>query len=109
MPEEHLGRLIGIEGLSYATLDERSRQGWRVRGARSGDLVESAVESELFIPIVRVADGRMAFLCRNDPLPTAGDVIGLAAPSVQKQLDDDIAAHDDTSPTGADPENETPE
>ena len=100
VPEEHLGRLIGVDGLSYATLDERSRQGWRVRGARSGDLVESAVESDLFIPIVRVADGRMAFLCRNDPLPTEGDVIGLAAPSVQKQLDDDIAAHEDTNPTG---------
>jgi hypothetical protein len=30
----------------------------------------------------------MAFLCRNDPLPTEGDVIGLAAPSLQRQLDE---------------------
>jgi hypothetical protein len=101
MPEEYLGRLIGVERLSYSTLDERSRQGWRVRGAHSGELVESAVESDLFIPMVRVDDERMAFLCHNDPLPTTGDVIGLASPSLQKQLDDDIAANDDTNPTGA--------
>jgi NhaP-type Na+/H+ or K+/H+ antiporter len=102
VPEELLGRVIGIEGLGYSTLDERSRQGWRVRGARSGDLVESAVDEGLFIPLVRVADGRMAFLCRNDPLPTEGDVIGLAAPSLQQQLDDDAAARDETDPTGTD-------
>jgi hypothetical protein len=93
VPEEHLGRLIGIEGLTYSTLDERSRQGWRVRGARSSDLVRTATDEGLFIPIARVADGRIAFLCRNDALPAHGDVIGLAAPSLQKQLDDDLAAH----------------
>lgn len=96
VPQEFLGRLIGIEGLTYTTLDERSRQGWRVRGARSGALVASAVDDQLFIPLVRVAEGRMAFLCRNDPLPNEGDVIGLAAPSLQQQLDDDLAARDDT-------------
>lgn len=100
VPEEHLGRLIGIDGISYSTIDDRSRQGWKVRGARSGDLIVSAVADELFIPMVRVADGRMAFLCRNDPLPTEGDVIGLAAPSLLKQLDDDLAAREDTNPTG---------
>ncbi len=100
VPEEHLGRLIGIDGLTYATLDERSRQGWRVRGARSGELVQSALEDGLFIPMVRVEEGRMAFLCRNDALPAHGDVIGLAAPSLQKQLDDDLAARDDTDPSG---------
>ena len=100
VPEEHLGRLVGIDGLTYSTLDERSRQGWRVRGARSSDLVQSAFDDGLFIPMVRVEEGRMAFLCRNDALPTQGDVIGLAAPSLQKQLDDDLAAHDDTNPTG---------
>ncbi len=100
VPEEHLGRLIGIDGISYSTLDDRSRQGWKVRGAHSGALIVSAVDDELFIPMVRVADGRMAFLCRNDPLPTEGDVIGLAAPSLLKQLDDDLAAREDTNPTG---------
>ena len=100
VPEEHLGRLVGIDGLTYSTLDERSRQGWRVRGARTSELVQSAFEDGLFIPMVRVEEGRMAFLCRNDALPTQGDVIGLAAPSLQKQLDDDIAAHEDTNPTG---------
>ncbi len=102
VPEELLGRVIGIEGLSYGTLDERTRQGWRVRGAHSGDLVETAVEEGVFIPLVRVAEGRMAFLCRNDPLPTEGDVIGLAAPSLQQQFDDDAAARDETDPTGTD-------
>jgi len=102
VPEEFLGRVVGIDGLSYATLDERSRQGWRVRGARSGALIDDAVEHQLFIPLVRVDEGRMAFLCRNDPLPTQGDVIGLAAPSLQQQIDDDIAAHEDTNPNGSD-------
>lgn len=99
VPEELLGRVIGIDGLSYATIDERSRQGWRVRGASSGSLVDSAVGDDLFIPLVRVTDGRLAFLCRNDPMPTEGDVIGLAAPSLQQQLDDDVAARDTTDPT----------
>jgi NhaP-type Na+/H+ or K+/H+ antiporter len=101
VPEEYLGRLIGIDGISYATIDERSRQGWRVRGAHSGPLIEEAVDDDRFIPIVRVIDGRMVFLCRNDALPTEGDVIGLAAPSLQEALDVDAAAHDETDPTGA--------
>jgi hypothetical protein len=101
VPEEYLGRLIGIDGISYATIDERSRQGWRVRGARGGPLIEEAVGDDRFIPIVRVIDGRMIFLCRNDALPTEGDVIGLAAPSVQEALDAEAAAHDETDPTGA--------
>jgi len=88
VPREYLGRLVGIDGLSYSTIDERSRQGWRVRGAPSGALIEAAFEDQLYIPMVRVEEGRMAFLCRNDPLPTEGDVIGLAAPSLQRQLDE---------------------
>ena len=88
VPEELLGRLVGIDGLSYSTIDERSRQGWRVRGAPSGAFIEAAFEDQLYIPMVRVDEGRMAFLCRNDPLPTEGDVIGLAAPSLQRQLDE---------------------
>jgi NhaP-type Na+/H+ or K+/H+ antiporter len=87
VPAEHLGRLVGIDELTYATLDEKSRQGWRVRGAASGPLVDSAVEDELFIPLLRVESGRIAFLCRHDALPEQGDVIGLAAPSIQTQLD----------------------
>jgi len=88
-PEEHLGRLIGIEGITYSTLDERSRQGWRVRTARGGQTIQAAIDASLFLPIVRIVDDKMAFLCRNDPVPTEGDVIGLAAPSLQQQLDDD--------------------
>jgi hypothetical protein len=101
VPEEYLGRLVGIEGITYATLDERSRQGWRVRGAPSNGTIDQAVSDGLFIPMVRVIDGRMAFLCRNDPLPTEGDVIGVAAPSLQHQLDADEAASDPTDPLGA--------
>jgi hypothetical protein len=92
LPEEHLGRLVGIDGINYATLDERSRQGWRIRGAPGGATVQEATESNLFIPIVRVIDDKMAFLCRNDPVPTDGEVIGLAAPSLQRQLDDVVSA-----------------
>ena len=33
LPEELLGRIIGINGLDYGTLDERTRQGWRVRSS----------------------------------------------------------------------------
>jgi hypothetical protein len=89
VPEEHLGRLVGIEGITYATLDERSRQGWRVRTARGGDTIQKAVDDNLFLPMVRIVDEKLAFLCRNDPVPTEGDVIGLAAPSLQQQLDDE--------------------
>lgn len=88
LPEEHLGRLVGISGISYATLDERSRQGWRVRSSRGGARIQEATEHDLFIPMVRVIDDKMAFLCRNDPVPADGEVIGLAAPSLQRQLDD---------------------
>ena len=87
VPEEYLGRLIGIEAITYSTIDDRSRQGWRVRSASSGRLVDRAVADDHFIPMVRVVEGRMAFLCRNDPLPIEGSVIGLAAPAVQRDLD----------------------
>ena len=87
VPEEHLGRVVGIEGLTYATLDERSRQGWKVRTARGGETIQDAVDAKLFLPLVRIVDDKLAFLCRNDPVPTEGDVIGLAAPSLQRQLD----------------------
>ncbi len=89
VPEEHLGRLVGIEGITYSTIDERSRQGWRVRTAHGGKTIQEAVDADLFLPVVRIVDGKLAFLCRNDPLPTEGNVIGLAAPSLQQQLDDE--------------------
>ncbi len=92
VPEEYLGRIVGIDGITYATIDERSRQGWKMRAAPNGPTVEEAFAESLFIPIVRVVDGRMAFLCRNDALPADGHVIGLAAPSVQNQLDIDAKA-----------------
>jgi hypothetical protein len=86
VPSEYLGRQIGIEGLTYATVDERARQGWKVRTSPVGSVLEAAVENDLFIPIIRVIDERMAFLCRNDALPVAGTVIGIAAPSFQHEL-----------------------
>lgn len=89
VPDEYLGRIVGIDGLTYATLDERSRQGWKVVGAPAGAAVDTALDEKLIIPLVRVVEGRMAFICRNDPLPTEGDVIGLAAPSLQRQIDTD--------------------
>jgi hypothetical protein len=99
MPQEHLGRLIGIDGITYTTLDERSRQGWRVRTAHGGEAIEQAVDDHLFLPIARVIDNKLAFLCHNDPVPTEGEVIGLAAPSLQPQLDDETAPGSDLGQT----------
>ena len=99
VPDEYLGRIIGIDGLTYATLDDRSRQGWKVIGAPAGTTIENALDEELIFPIIRVTEGRMAFICRNDPLPTEGDVIGLAAPSVQRQIEAEKAAAQDTADT----------
>jgi len=91
VPQEHLGRIVGIDGLTYSTLDERASQGWRVRSSRGGEAIQTAVDENLFLPLLRIVDDKLAFLCRNDPLPTGGEVIGLAAPSLQQQLDDEIA------------------
>ncbi|NND74616.1 MAG: sodium:proton antiporter [Ilumatobacter sp.] len=96
VPAEYLGRQIGIDGLTYSTIDERARQGWKVRSAVVDDTIQAAVDDDTFIPMVRLIDERMAFLCRNDALPVDGVVIGLAAPSLQRQLDNDeqaAAAH----------------
>lgn len=87
LPEELLGRVIGIDGLDYATVDERMRQGWRVRSAPASPSIAAVTEGGLFIPIARVFEGQLGFICRNDPVPTQGTVIGLASPSVQKELD----------------------
>jgi hypothetical protein len=88
VPAEYLGRVIGIDALTYPLLDERSRHGWRVRGAACGPLIEGAYEEHDFLPIVRVVDRRMAFLCRNDPFPTQGEVVGMASPALQERLDE---------------------
>ena len=87
LPEELLGRIIGINGLDYGTLDERTRQGWRVRSSQAGEPIAAATEGDLFVPIARVFEGQLSFICRNDPVPTQGTVLGLASPSVQKDLD----------------------
>lgn len=87
LPEELLGRVIGIDGLDYGTLDERTRQGWRVRAAEASESIAAATEANLFVPVARVLDGQLAFICRNDPVPAQGAVVGLAAPSIQKELD----------------------
>jgi NhaP-type Na+/H+ or K+/H+ antiporter len=88
LPEELLGRIVGIDGLDYATVDERTRQGWRIRSAPAGASISAATEASTFIPIARVFDGQLAFVCRNDAVPSQGTVIGLAAPSLQQELDE---------------------
>ncbi|MDX2379084.1 MAG: sodium:proton antiporter [Acidimicrobiia bacterium] len=88
VPEEYLGRVIGIDGITYRFLDERSRQGWRMRAAPCGPLVDASCAAGAFVPVVRVLDGRMAFLCHHDAVPATGDVVGLAAPEFQRRLDD---------------------
>ena len=87
LPEALLGRVIGIQGLDYGTLDERTRQGWRVRPSPTGEPISAATEAGLFLPMARVFGGQLSFICRNDPVPSQGTVIGLAAPSVQKDLE----------------------
>ena len=57
--------------------------------------ITAATEGGLFLPIARVLDGQLSFVCRNDPVPTQGTVIGLAAPSVQKDLDQAVEAAGD--------------
>lgn len=86
VPDEYLGRIVGIEGLTYATLDERSRQGWKVVGAAAGSRMDNALAEGLFMPLIRIEDGAWAFICRNDPLPITGEVIGIAAPSLHREI-----------------------
>jgi len=88
LPEELLGRVIGISGIDYGALDDRVRQGWRVRAADATPAIATAVEGDMFLPMARVLDGQLAFICRNDAVPTQGTVIGLASPSIQKELDE---------------------
>ncbi len=97
LPADLLGRIIGIEGLEYGTLDERTRQGWRVRSSPAGEPIAAAAEGGLFLPMARVFQGQLSFICRNDPVPTQGTVIGLAAPSVQKDLDRAADSNDESS------------
>lgn len=87
VPDEYLGRIIGIDGLTYTTLDERARQGWKVVGTAAGARIVHALEAGDFMPLIRIEDQEMAFICRNDPLPETGDVIGLAAPTLQRELE----------------------
>ncbi len=87
LPEELLGRIIGIKGLDYGTVDERTRQGWRVKAAPADEAISASTEAGLFVPLARVFEGQLGFICRNDAVPTQGVVIGLAAPSVQKELE----------------------
>ncbi len=92
VPQEFLGRVIGIDGITYAALDERSRDGWRVRSGPGGRSMAMAFEEEQFLPIARVLDGRVAFLGRNDAIPVDGDVVGLASPTCSAMLDQTASA-----------------
>jgi NhaP-type Na+/H+ or K+/H+ antiporter len=91
VPSEYLGRQIGINGVTYTTIDERARQGWKARSTEAGPDLNTAVDDDLFIPLIRVIEEQMVFLCRNDALPVEGIVIGLAAPSFQRELDNAAA------------------
>ena len=86
VPEEYLGRIVGIDGLTYSSLDDKTRQGWKIVGTSANSRLSSAVDDGEFLPLMRIEDGEMAFICRNDPLPDVGDVIGLAAPELHRRL-----------------------
>jgi|TARA_R110002110_G_scaffold93887_1_gene243916 NhaP-type Na+/H+ or K+/H+ antiporter len=102
VPSEYLGRQIGIDGVTYSTIDDRARQGWKARSTEAGPDLNTAVDDDLFIPLIRVIDEQMAFLCRNDALPVEGIVIGMAAPSFQRELDnaaaETVEAVEDSTP-----------
>jgi hypothetical protein len=49
-------------------------------------MIDTAMADDEFLPVVRVVEGRMAFLCRNDPIPSDGQVIGLASPPMLERL-----------------------
>lgn len=102
VPDEYLGRIVGMDGLDYATLDDRSRQGWKIVGTTAGGQIAAAVDDKQFVPLIRIEEGQMAFICRNDPLPETGDVIGLAAPHLQQALEAataEAADRNDAAPT----------
>jgi NhaP-type Na+/H+ or K+/H+ antiporter len=88
LPQELLGRIVGINGLDYGTIDERTRQGWRVRATPASGSIAAAEEAGQFASLARVFDGQLSFICRNDPVPSQGTVIGLASPSLQQRLDE---------------------
>jgi NhaP-type Na+/H+ or K+/H+ antiporter/gamma-glutamylcyclotransferase (GGCT)/AIG2-like uncharacterized protein YtfP len=88
LPDELLGRIIGINGLSYAILDEKTREGWRVRSTQAGAAIDAAFEAGLFMPIARVFDGELSFICRNDAVPTQGTIVGFADPVIQREFDE---------------------
>ncbi len=99
VPDEYLGRIVGIDGLTYTTLDERSRQGWKVVGTATGARMEHALAEGEFLPLIRIEATEMAFICRNDPLPATGDVIGLAAPSLQREIEAEKALLEPDAPS----------
>jgi hypothetical protein len=76
-----------MAGLSFPTIAARSRHGGRTRQLPGGSLAVGAVEEQRLVPIARLIDGKVVFLCHNDPVPTDGLVIGLAAPSLQHEID----------------------
>jgi NhaP-type Na+/H+ or K+/H+ antiporter len=103
VPDEYLGRIIGVDGLTYATLDERTRQGWKVIGSAADDVIVEAYAQDQFIPLARIEDGEMAFICRNDPLPSTGEVVGLATPALQKQIGASARAAEESEATARKP------
>lgn len=86
VPAEYLGRILGIAPITYEQLDERSRQGWRVISIPVRPTVTEAFEDGQLIAMMRIVEGRLAILCRDDPLPTTGHVIGLASPALRRSI-----------------------
>lgn len=85
--EEYLGRIIGIDGLTYDVLDDRTRNGWRIRAVEADYRLTDLAEAGEFVPIARVFEGQLSFVCRNDAVPSQGTVIGLASPDGIEQIE----------------------
>ena len=86
IPEDMLGRVIGIDGLSYRDLEDALRSGWSVASTAGGSDAAAATDAGSFVPIARIFDRQLGFICRNDPVPEQGVVIGLASPAYSKRL-----------------------
>lgn len=86
IPEDMLGRVIGIDGLSYRDLEDALRSGWSVASTTGGSDAAAATDAGSFVPIARIFDRQLGFICRNDPVPEQGVVIGLASPAYSQRL-----------------------
>ncbi len=92
LPQELLGRVVGMEGLSYEQVDEKVRLGWRVRAVDAGADAAAAIKGGDLVPIAQLANERLNFVCRNDGPPSQGIIVGMVSPTHLERLTRPIPA-----------------